>query len=153
VAIIDIDAHHGNGTQEIFYERKDVHYHSIHVDPGEGWFPHWCGFSGETGAGEGEGANLNVTLAPGSGDTKYLAGLDQICDRVAGLEPGLLIVSLGVDSGASDPESPLLVSNHGFREIGERLASLSIPTVLVQEGGYDLNALGPDVMAVLQAFR
>jgi len=153
VAIVDIDAHHGNGTQEIFYERKDVHYHSIHVDPGEGWFPHWCGFSGETGAGEGEGANLNVTLAPGSGDTKYLAGLDQICDRVAGLEPGLLIVSLGVDSGASDPESPLLVSNHGFREIGERLASLSIPTVLVQEGGYDLNALGPDVMAVLQAFR
>ena len=153
VAIVDIDAHHGNGTQEIFYERKDVHYHSIHVDPGEGWFPHWCGFSGETGAGDGDGANLNIPLTPGSGDTEFLAGLDQICDRVAGLEPEFLIVSLGVDSGASDPESPLRVSNHGFGRIGERLASLSMPTVLVQEGGYDLNALGPDVMSVLRAFR
>jgi acetoin utilization deacetylase AcuC-like enzyme len=153
VAVVDIDAHHGNGTQEIFYERWDVHYHSIHVDPGEGWFPHWCGFSEETGKGEGEGANLNVTLAPGSGDSEFLAGLDLICDRVSGLEPELLVVSLGVDSGAADPESPLRVSNQGFREIGERLAALSKPTVLVQEGGYDLNALGPDVIAVLQAFR
>ena len=153
VAIVDIDAHHGNGTQEIFYERADVHYHSIHVDPGEGWFPHWCGFSEETGGGGGEGANLNVPLAPGSGDPEYLAAFDRICERVSGLEAEVLVVSLGVDSGDSDPESPLRVSNDGFREIGDRLASLSKPTVLVQEGGYDLNALGPDVMAVLAAFR
>jgi acetoin utilization deacetylase AcuC-like enzyme len=153
VAIVDIDAHHGNGTQEIFYERSDVHYHSIHVDPGEGWFPHWCGFAEETGTGAGEGANLNVPLAPGTGDTDYLAALDQICARVAGLEPELLVISLGVDSGASDPESPLQVSNGGFREIGKRLAALSTPTVLIQEGGYDLGALGPDVMAVLEAFH
>ena len=64
-----------------------------------------------------------------------------------------MLISLGVDSGASDPESPLQVSNEGFREIGRRLASLSMPTVLIQEGGYDLRALGPDVMAVLEAFR
>ena len=153
VAIVDIDAHHGNGTQEIFYERGDVHYFSLHVDPGEGWFPHWCGFAGETGAGPGEGANLNVPLAPGTGDSGYLAGLDKICAKVATLEPQFLVISLGVDSGASDPESPLQVSNDGFRDIGGRLAALSTPTVLIQEGGYDLRALGPDVMAVLDAFR
>jgi acetoin utilization deacetylase AcuC-like enzyme len=153
VAIVDIDAHHGNGTQEIFYERADVHYHSIHVDPGEGWFPHWCGFAEETGAGDGEGANLNLPLAPGSDDETYLSALDQVCARVEDLTPSLLVVSLGVDAGASDPESPLQVSNRGFTAIGERLASLGLPTVLVQEGGYNLEALGPDVMAVLTAFR
>jgi acetoin utilization deacetylase AcuC-like enzyme len=153
VAIVDIDAHHGNGTQQIFYERADIHYHSIHVDPGEGWFPHWCGFTDETGAGEGEGANLNLPLSPGSGDGMFLDALDQVCTRVAELGPAFLVVSLGVDAGASDPESPLRVSNQGFAAIGERLASLGLPTVLVQEGGYDLEALGPDVMAVLAAFR
>jgi acetoin utilization deacetylase AcuC-like enzyme len=153
VAIVDIDAHHGNGTQQIFYERGDVHYHSIHVDPGEGWFPHWCGFAEETGVGEGEGANLNLPLAPGSGDAEFLDALDLISARVAGLEPGFLVVSLGVDSGDSDPESPHRVSNDGFGAIGRRLASLGLPTVLVQEGGYDLGTLGPDVMAVLEAFR
>jgi acetoin utilization deacetylase AcuC-like enzyme len=153
VAIVDIDAHHGNGTQEIFYERADVHYHSIHVDPGEGWFPHWCGFAEETGAGDGEGANLNLPLAPGSDDETYLSALDQVCARVEDLTPSLLVVSLGVDAGASDPESPLQVSNDGFAAIGERLASMGRPTVLIQEGGYNLEALGPDVMAVLTAFR
>jgi acetoin utilization deacetylase AcuC-like enzyme len=153
VAIVDIDAHHGNGTQEIFYERADVHYHSIHVDPGEGWFPHWCGFGEETGAGDGEGANLNLPLAPGSDDGVYLEALDRICAGVTDLGPAFLVVSLGVDAGASDPESPLQVSNDGFAAIGQRLASLGLPTVLVQEGGYNLEALGPDVMAVLTAFR
>lgn len=153
VAIVDIDAHHGNGTQQIFYERNDVHYHSVHVDPGEGWFPHWCGFADESGAGAGMGANLNLPLAPGSGDTVFLDAVDRICDRVAAIEPRFVVVSLGVDSGASDPESPLRVSNDGFIAVGRRFASLGIPTVLVQEGGYDLRALGPDVMAVLEAFR
>ena len=153
VAIIDIDAHHGNGTQQIFYERSDVHYHSIHVDPGQGWFPHWCGFAEETGAGAGVGANWNIPLAPGAGDAEFLAALDGVCRRVAEIEPHFLVVSLGVDSGASDPESPLRVSNDGFVAVGQRLVSLGLPTVLIQEGGYDLSALGPDVMAVLDAFR
>ena len=153
VAIVDIDAHHGNGTQEIFYERNDVHYHSIHVDPGEGWFPHWCGFAEETGTGDGAGANLNLPLAPGSDDGVFLEALDRICADVAGLRPSFMVVSLGVDAGAPDPESPLRVSNRGFTAVGEKLASLGLPTVLVQEGGYNLEALGPDVMAVLAAFR
>jgi acetoin utilization deacetylase AcuC-like enzyme len=152
VAIVDIDAHHGNGTQEIFYERSDVLYCSIHVDPGAGWFPHWCGFADETGAGPGEGATHNFPLAPGSGDKDYLDALNRICAEVSGFDPGVLVVSLGVDSGDSDPESPLRVSNRGFQAIGERLAALALPTVLVHEGGYDLKALGPDTMAVLAAF-
>lgn len=153
VALLDVDYHHGNGTQEIFYERNDVHYHSIHVDPGEGWFPHWCGFAEETGTGDGAGANLNLPLAPGSDDGVFLEALDRICADMAGLRPSFMVVSLGVDAGAPDPESPLRVSNRGFAAVGERLASLGLPTVLVQEGGYNLEALGPDVMAVLAAFR
>ena len=152
VAIVDIDAHHGNGTQQIFYQRGDVHYLSIHVDPAEGWFPHWCGFPEETGTGEGTGANLNLPLTPGSGDAVFCSALDQVCARVADLDPGFLVVSLGVDAGASDSESPLQVTNQGFAEIGGLLASLGLPTLLIQEGGYDLGALGGDVMAVLSAF-
>ena len=152
VAIIDIDAHHGNGTQQIFYERGDVYYASIHVDPGEGWFPHWCGFADEKGLGEGVGANLNLPLAPGSGDDVFLAALDEVCAAVVAHETRYLVVSLGVDAGASDPESPLRVTNEGFAAIGQRVAALELPTALIQEGGYDLEALGPDVMAVLAAF-
>jgi acetoin utilization deacetylase AcuC-like enzyme len=152
VAIVDIDAHHGNGTQQIFYQRGDVHYMSIHVDPAEGWFPHWCGFPEETGTGEGTGANLNLPLTPGSGDAVFCSALAQVCARVADLDPGFLVVSLGVDAGASDPESPLQVTNQGFAEIGGLLASLGLPTLLIQEGGYDLGSLGRDVMAVLSAF-
>jgi len=152
VAILDIDAHHGNGTQQIFYDRGDVLYASIHVDPGEGWFPHWCGFADEIGVGAGLGANFNVPLAPGSGEETFLAGLDHLCGEVTKFQPQTLVVSLGVDSGASDPESPLQVTNDGFRSIGGRIRDLDLPTVLVQEGGYDLEALGPDVMAVLGAF-
>jgi len=152
VAIVDIDAHHGNGTQEIFYERGDVLYCSIHVDPGEGWFPHWCGFAEETGIEAGVLANRNFPLPPGSGDEAFLAALDQACEVVMGFGPANLVVSLGVDAGISDPESPLRVTNAGYGAIGERLRSLHLPTVLVQEGGYDLTALGPDVIAVLTAF-
>ncbi len=153
VAIVDIDAHHGNGTQEVFYERGDVLYSSIHVDPGQGWFPHWCGFANETGSGAGEGANRNIPLDPGSGDDQVLEALDDIAEIASGFSPEVLVVSLGVDSGATDPESPLRVSNDGFAAIGRRLGDLALPTVLIQEGGYDLASLGPDTMAVLSAFR
>jgi len=152
VAIIDIDAHHGNGTQQVFYERGDVLYTSIHVDPGEGWFPHWCGFADETGIGPGAGANRNFPLTPGGGDEVFLAALDRLCEEVGDFSPGSLVVSLGVDSGVSDPESPLQVSNEGFQSIGAKIKALDLPTTLIQEGGYDLGALGADVMAVLSSF-
>jgi acetoin utilization deacetylase AcuC-like enzyme len=152
VAIVDIDAHHGNGTQEVFYERGDVLYCSVHVDPGEGWFPHWCGFAEETGSGPGAGLNRNIPVPPGSGDRAIAEAVDRICDLVEGFRPEVLVVSLGVDAGFSDTESPLRVSNEGFGIVGRRLRDLGLPTLLVHEGGYDLEALGPDTMAVLASF-
>ena len=153
VAVLDIDAHHGNGTQEIFYERPDVGYVSTHVDPGEGWFPHWCGFAEETGSGPGRGANLNLPLAPGSDDTRFDSRLAEACEWVSRFAPDALVVSLGVDAGGADPESPLQVTNDGFGAAGVAIASLGLPTVLIQEGGYHLESLGRDVMAILAAFE
>ncbi len=153
VAILDIDAHHGNGTQEIFYERSEVAYVSTHVDPGEGWFPHWCGFEDEIGLGAGRGANLNLPMAPGSGDGVFADKLAQACEWVDGLGAEALVVSLGVDAGASDPESPLQVTNEGFENAGRVIASLGLPTVMIQEGGYHLASLGQDVMSILTAFE
>lgn len=141
VALIDIDAHHGNGTQMIFYERGDVYVGSVHVDPGAGWFPHYLGFAAERGASDGLGANRNVPLAPGTGDDGWLAAVNLLCDDVRSFGPDTLVVSLGVDAAASDPESPLMVSATGYREAGERLGALG-PAVVVLEGGYDLATLG-----------
>jgi acetoin utilization deacetylase AcuC-like enzyme len=153
VAIVDLDAHHGNGTQEIFYDRGDVFYGSIHVDPGEGWFPHWVGFADETGVADGEGANLNVPLAPGDGDSQWLRGLGEVIDAVEGFQPHALVVSLGVDAGVTDENSPLLVTDAGYGEAGAMIADLNLPTVFVQEGGYDLTTLAGLVLAALDGFE
>ena len=152
VAVVDVDAHHGNGTQAVFWQRPDVHYSSLHVDPGAGWFPHFVGFADETGAGAGSGTTGNEPLAPGTGDPGWLAALRRLLDRVAAFDPGAVVVSLGVDAAGADPESPLDVSTDGFAAAGELLAALGRPTVLVHEGGYALDRLGPDTVAVLQAF-
>jgi acetoin utilization deacetylase AcuC-like enzyme len=152
VAVVDIDAHHGNGTQAVFWERPDVLYASLHVDPGAGWFPHFVGFADEHGAREGAGATVNEPLAPGSGDAGWLAALQRLLSRVATYDPGAVVVSLGVDAAGADPESPLDVTTDGFATAGTALADLGRPTVLVHEGGYALDRLGPDTVAVLQAF-
>jgi acetoin utilization deacetylase AcuC-like enzyme len=151
VAVVDIDAHHGNGTQSLFYDRGDVFYASLHVDPGAGWFPHYLGFADELGRGDGLGATLNLPLPPGTGDDGWLSALGQITAAVDGFGPDALVVSLGVDAAAADPESPLAVSIDGFAEAGRSLAGLA-PCVLVQEGGYDLTAIGDLVCAVLAGF-
>ncbi|MGZ4615716.1 MAG: histone deacetylase family protein [Actinomycetes bacterium] len=152
VAVVDIDAHHGNGTQSIFYERADVFYGSLHVDPGAGWFPHFVGFAHERGRGDGAGTTYNRPLAPGTGDAGWLAALDEVLACVSAFAPGAVVVSLGVDAAGGDPESPLEVSTEGFHGAGERLSALGRPTVLVHEGGYDLARLGVDAVAVLAAF-
>jgi acetoin utilization deacetylase AcuC-like enzyme len=146
VAVIDIDAHHGNGTQAIFYEDPLVLVGSVHVDPGAGWFPHFLGFAEETG----DGANSNVPLAPGSGDEAWLAAVSSLADwaRAGGAEA--LVVALGVDAAGGDPESPLEVTVAGFRAAGRELGALGLPTVLVQEGGYDLETIGGLVREVLE---
>jgi acetoin utilization deacetylase AcuC-like enzyme len=149
VAVVDIDAHHGNGTQAVFYGRNDVFYGSVHVDPGAGWFPHYAGYADETGRDAGEGTNRNVPLAPGSGDEAWLAGLTEVCAAVAGFQPDAVVVSLGVDAAADDPESPLRVTRDGYRHSGALVAELGRPVVAVHEGGYHLPTLADLTVATL----
>jgi acetoin utilization deacetylase AcuC-like enzyme len=149
VAIVDIDAHHGNGTQMVFYDRADVFYGSLHVDPGAGWFPHYAGYADESGRGDGAGANLNLPLPEGTGDDEWLAGVDRIADVVSAFSADALVISLGVDAALDDPESPMQVSHEGYHAAGERLGALGLPTVAVQEGGYHLPTLGTLVRSCL----
>ena len=142
VAIVDVDAHHGNGTQELFLGRDDVRTASVHVDPGAGWFPHFLGFEAES-----DDANLNLPLAPGTGDDEWLAAVQRAADFTT--DASALVVALGVDAAAGDPESPLEVTASGYREAGRILGALGLPTVVVQEGGYDLETLGPLVVETL----
>jgi len=148
VAVIDIDAHHGNGTQAIFYDRPDIYYGSLHVDPGAGWFPHYAGYATERGSGAGAGANRNLPLAPGTGDEGWLAALELLVAEVSDRGADTVVVSLGVDAAAADPESPLQVSADGYRRAGELIGGLG-PVVAVQEGGYDLPSLGGLVVGTL----
>jgi len=150
VVVVDIDAHHGNGTAAIFYDRADVLYGSVHVDPGAGWFPHVVGFADETGKGEGVGTTRNLPLPPGSGDPGWLAAVTELRDWARAANVNALVVSLGVDAAADDPESPLLVTADGYRKAGRLLAGLGVPTVAVQEGGYHLPSLGGLVAACLE---
>jgi acetoin utilization deacetylase AcuC-like enzyme len=142
VAVVDIDAHHGNGTQEIFGGRGDVLTASVHVDPGAGWFPHFLGFEAEN-----DEANLNLPLAPGTGDGPWLEAVRKAAAFAAPAHA--LVVALGVDAAAGDPESPLEVTAAGYREAGRILGGLELPTVVVQEGGYDLATIGPLVAETL----
>jgi acetoin utilization deacetylase AcuC-like enzyme len=148
-AVIDIDAHHGNGTQEIFYERSDVLVGSVHVDPAAGWFPHFLGFASETGAGGAVGGNRNLVLPPGAGDDEWVQAVGELVEwaRVNGAQG--FVVALGVDAAAGDPESPLRVGRAGLRNAGAIIGGARLPTVLVQEGGYDLDTIGLLVREVL----
>lgn len=142
VAVVDIDAHHGNGTQELFLNRADVLTASVHVDPGAGWFPHFLGF--ET---ENDEANLNLPLEPGAGDDGWLEAVARAASFAA--DARTLVVALGVDAAAGDPESPLEVTAAGYREAGRILGELGLPTVIIQEGGYDLATIGSLVVETL----
>jgi acetoin utilization deacetylase AcuC-like enzyme len=153
VAVIDVDAHHGNGTQAIFYEDPGVLVGSVHVDPGAGWFPHFLGYAGETGAGAGAGANRNVTLAPGAGDGQWLEAVAGLAGWARSRGAAALVVAVGVDAAGGDPESPLEVTAAGLRAAGRALGELRLPTVLVQEGGYDLATIGPLVRELLGGFE
>jgi acetoin utilization deacetylase AcuC-like enzyme len=149
VAVLDVDAHHGNGTQMIFYDRADVWYGSLHVDPGAGWFPHYAGYAGERGAGPGQGFTRNLPLPPGTGDDGWLAALDVLCTEARALATEAVVVSLGLDAAVADPESPLRVTEAAYRTAGQRLAALG-PAVVIQEGGYDLPSLGTLAVATLE---
>ena len=152
VAVIDIDAHHGNGTQSIFYDRADVFYGSVHVDPGAGWFPHYLGYADEAGRADGLGWTANRPLAPGSGDEAFVPAVAALAALARERDVEGLVVSLGVDAAGGDPESPLQVTPRGFAEAGSVLSDLGLPTALVQEGGYRLDTIGPLVAQVVAAF-
>ncbi len=153
VALIDIDAHHGNGAQSIFWEDGSVLSGSVHVDPAAGWFPHFLGFAGETGDGEGVGANLNVPLDPGAGDHAWVGAIETLVSWVTDRGCRALVVALGVDAAGADPEAPLAVTAGGFFAAGRMLAVTHVPTVFVQEGGYVLDQVGTLVAEALTGFE
>jgi acetoin utilization deacetylase AcuC-like enzyme len=152
VAIVDVDLHHGNGTQGIFYRRADVLTVSIHADPLR-FYPFFWGHAHERGEGPGLGYNLNLPLPRGSADAVFLEALDRGLEQVAAFSPGALVVALGLDAFEGDPFGGLSVSTAGFGKIGRRLAGLGLPSVIVQEGGYLCDSLGDNLAAFLAGFE
>ncbi|MBO1075404.1 histone deacetylase family protein [Roseomonas marmotae] len=141
IAVFDIDAHHGNGTQGIFWDRGDVLTVSVHGDP-SGYYPWYVGYAGETGAGAGAGCNLNLPLRQGSRDDAWLAAIDTGLEKLRDFAPEALVVPLGFDASEHEPLSFLGVTADGFSRAAEKLAALKLPTVLVQEGGYNVEVIG-----------
>ena len=151
VAILDIDYHHGNGTQDIFHARGDVLFVSIHADPRTD-YPFFWGHADETGEGEGEGATLNLPLLRGTDLDRYLPALERALERIAGFSPDLLICSFGADTFAGDPISHFSIQTGDYPVIARRVAELGLPTVIAMEGGYAVEALGANVAAFLSGF-
>ncbi len=149
VAVLDVDAHHGDGTQNIFYQRADVMTVSLHADP-TGYYPFYTGYAHERGHGAGEGRNLNLPLPHGAGNDPFLRALDSALAALAGYGPQALVLALGFDTYKDDPISVLKLDIDAYRDIGARVASLGLPTVVVQEGGYMVQAIGPALDAFLQ---
>lgn len=154
IAILDIDYHHGNGTQEIFYQDASVLFCSIHADPNLD-YPFFWGGQSEKGEGPGEGFNLNLPLPHGTTENGFLAALDEATAAIASFDPAYLILSAGFDFMQGDPV-PLgggfRIGRSGLLAAARRIASLRIPTVIVQEGGYDVETIGGHVVAFLQEF-
>ncbi|MCB1384505.1 MAG: histone deacetylase family protein [Nitratireductor sp.] len=150
-AILDVDFHHGNGTQNIFYERGDVLFVSLHGDPDQA-FPHFLGFADECGAGAGKGCNLNFPMPPGTGFDAWRARLKSAFDPIRRFEPGLVIVSLGVDTFEKDPISFFKLASGDFTTMGADIASLGLPTVFLMEGGYAVEEVGINTVNTLQGF-
>jgi acetoin utilization deacetylase AcuC-like enzyme len=151
VAILDVDLHHGNGTQGIFYARADVLTVSLHADPAR-FYPFFWGHADERGEGAGLGANLNLPLPRKSGDDRFLEALETGLRRIRSFAPEALVVALGLDAFEGDPFGGLSVTTPGFARIAERIASLRLPTVIVQEGGYLTDALGDNLASFLTGY-
>ena len=150
--ILDVDFHHGNGTQDIFYRRSDVLFVSIHADP-DRQYPYFSGGAAEVGEGEGVGATINIPLPARIDDHAYLAILDQACDRISDYRPNWLVVSLGVDTFEGDPLGDFALTNEAYTLIGRSLAELNLPTLFVMEGGYAIAQLGQNITSVLGGFE
>jgi len=152
VAVLDVDVHHGNGTQGIFYERDDVLTVSIHADPAN-YYPYFWGHAHEHGAGKGQGFNFNLPLPLGSADAPWLDAGDKALARIKEFQPTALVVALGLDASESDPLQGLKVTGAGFHAMAEKIARAGLPTVLVQEGGYLGDDLGRNLVQFLAGFE
>jgi acetoin utilization deacetylase AcuC-like enzyme len=149
VAIVDVDVHHGNGTQSIFYERDDILFVSIHGSP-EWEYPYFSGFADERGSGAGEGYTLNFPLEQGITDERYLGVLDEALTAVITFEPAFLVLSAGFDAFDGDPLGQFRLTTDGYHRIGQRIAALDLPTLVIQEGGYAVHALGRNVVSLFK---
>ena len=152
VALLDIDYHAGNGTQDIFYERNDVLTISIHGDP-DYEYPHFIGFADETGAGKGLGFHKNFPLPADTGDAEYFSALDEALAMIQKFSPNYLVLSTGMDTFDGDPLGKFHVTQNGFAEIGKRIASLGLPTVIIMEGGYANAELGTNIVTLVENFK
>lgn len=151
VAILDIDYHHGNGTQDIFYDRGDVFYASVHADPRTD-YPFFWGHADETGDGEGRGATLNLPLPNGTTIGAFRAAQTAALDAIAAFDPGLLVVSFGADTWEGDPISHFALTTPDYAVLATDIAARGWPTAIVMEGGYAVDALGHNVDSFLRGF-
>lgn len=151
VAVLDIDYHHGNGTQAIFYDRPDVFFASIHGDP-RTEYPFFLGHADEVGVGAGEGFNLNLPLPRGTDYTRWATALDSALARIQQFGAQALVVSLGMDTFEGDPISGFTLRSNDYLQVGKTLAALGLPTVLVFEGGYAVAEVGINAVNVLEGF-
>jgi len=153
VAILDIDYHHGNGTQQIFWERGDVLYLSLHADPVRA-YPYFSGYVTERGTGEGAGTTRNWPLAARTGLDGYASALEEALGMVAAFAPDApLVISAGFDTFERDPIGDLALRTPDYGEIGRMIAGLGMPVIALQEGGYAIDALGDNAVALLSGLR
>lgn len=149
VAVLDVDVHHGNGTQGMFYHRRDVLTVSLHADP-DRFYPFFWGAAQERGIGEGMGFNLNLPLPRGTDDAGYMAALQVALARIRAFGADVVVVALGLDAHEADPFQGFRVTTGGFTRIAAAIAGLGLPLLVVQEGGYLQPALGANLTAFLQ---
>jgi acetoin utilization deacetylase AcuC-like enzyme len=148
VTVLDVDYHHGNGTQQLFWDRPDVQYVSLHADPARA-YPFFTGYADETGGGRGAGTTLNLPLAARTDDAVFADALERALDAIDTFDPSVVIVSLGVDTYELDPIGDLAVTTEGMRASGAQVARRGRPLVVLQEGGYHIGHIGRNVHAWL----
>ncbi len=152
VALLDVDFHHGNGSQAIFYDRSDVMFLSLHGDPRDA-FPHFLGYADETGQGAGEGFNHNYPMGPGTNFQTWGEALADACRKINNYAPDALVISLGVDTFEHDPISFFKLTSDDFKRYGATIAALNLPTLFIMEGGYAVEEIGINAVNVLEGYE